>query len=84
MQGVPDDSPFHNIRNRVIDGTDIPAGTLELVSRRLPPSWRIVGLGSGGAITLRAPDGSTGRMMVANRRRLDPRDVREAKEAPPP
>jgi hypothetical protein len=66
---------FHGMRNRAIDGTDIPAGTLDVLSRRLPPSWRIAGSGPGGAITLRAPDGSTGRMTVVNRRRLDPRDV---------
>ena len=72
---VPGNRLFHDMRNSVTDGTDIPTGTLELLSRRLPPSWRIVGRGSGGAITLRAPDGSTGRMTVVNRRRLDPRDV---------
>src|SRR5437762_4772484 len=63
------------MRNRPRDGTGMPAGTLEVLSRRLPPSWRIAGPGSGGVITLRAPDGSTGRMTVVNRRRMDPRDV---------
>ena len=40
----------------------------------LPPAWRLVG-GSESSVSVRSPDGSTGRLRIVRRARIEPRDA---------
>jgi hypothetical protein len=48
---------------------------LRLVAERLPPSWRLQRPSRTSAVSLRAPDGTTARLTVLRRRKLEPKDV---------
>lgn len=76
QSNVPRNKLFHIMRNSRQRGTGAGAPGLEGLSRCLPPSWRVLLPGSRSAsLGLRAPDGSTGRLAVVRRARLEPRDV---------
>lgn len=49
--------------------------TLRIVAERLPPSWRLERPSSTSAVSLRSPDGTTARLTVVRRRKLEPKDV---------
>ena len=73
---VPETRLFHVMRNTVLPGTGELGTTLRLVAERLPPSWRLARTPSGSsAVSLRAPDGTTARLAVLRRRKLEPKDV---------
>lgn len=74
--GVPWTKLFHVMRNNSVRGTESPASGLEDLSQRLPPSWRLSMPGPKSSyLGFRAPDGTTGRLAVLRRARLEPRDV---------
>jgi len=63
------------MRNKPFSGTGELGTPLELVAERLPPSWRLLKAPGAGAVSVRAPDGTTGRLAVLGRRKLEPKDV---------
>lgn len=65
---------FHVMRNRDPRGTKPLVGLARLLER-LPPSWKLLSGPKPGSMSFRAPDGSTGRLAIVRRARLDPRDV---------
>lgn len=63
------------MRNSVVSGTDELGTTLRLVAKHLPPTWRLETRPKASTVSLRAPDGTTARLTVLRRRKLEPRDV---------
>ena len=63
------------MRNRAGSGTDELGTTLRLVAERLPPTWRLETPSKASTVSLRAPDGTTARLTVLRRRKLEPKDV---------
>lgn len=63
------------MRNSVVSGTDELGRALRLVAKRLPPAWRLETRPKASTVSLRAPDGTTARLTVLRRRKLEPKDV---------
>ncbi len=65
---------FHVMRNTDQRGTKPLVGFARLLER-LPPGWKLRSGPKAGSMSFRAPDGSTGRLAIVQRARLDPRDA---------
>lgn len=59
----------------MVSGTTQSSMALRLVAKRLPPTWRLETPTKASVVTLRSPDGTTARLTLLRRKRLEPRDV---------